>query len=165
MGTSAGRWVEDPILPELKPPPIDRIRVTGARLLHVVNIDARNTASRGGYTKTVALAWARTADGQAAALLAWLSAWQESGHTTGKGRIGWCRILEDRTRAVVPYPPTDAGDDWFGEHVWSQFAAAIREACETLPTGLRERAAVPHPWPGPVANRVEPVKIDENALD
>lgn len=97
-----GRWSDPPILPELPPPPEHLIRVRGAQLVRVYNVDAPNPGSRGGWTQALALAWARLPSGDWAALLAWLSGWHEDGRTTGKGRYGWCRILPDRTRAVAP---------------------------------------------------------------
>jgi len=80
-----------------------------------------------------------------------LGAWQQGGRTTGRARWGWCRILQDRTRAA-PAPPRleddDDPDDWHGQHPDSEFAKAVRQAALTLSEHLREAALTPLPHEG-----------------
>lgn len=138
-----GRWVEDPILPEVEPPAPGDILVRGAQLLRRVNIEAHNKSSRGGHTDMVALAWARLPDGDWAVLAAWQGAWrQESGRTTGKARYGWVRLLEDRVEPV-DRPPQIEGFEWFGWHRDSALGKAVRAAALLLPEGMREAALTP----------------------
>lgn len=140
-----GRWAEDPVLPELPAPPPDQVSVRGAQLLRVYNVDAASSGSRGGYTEAVALAWARLPDGDWAVLAAWLSGWQQDTSTTGKGRYGWCRLLEDRVRAVAPPRHRIAGAEWHGHHELSEFARAVRQAALLLPEEMRATALAPMP--------------------
>jgi hypothetical protein len=68
-GDRTGKWTEPTLLPELPPPPPDRIRVRGARLVRVY--DPPGTAKVDGGREAVVLAWARLPDGAWAILLAW----------------------------------------------------------------------------------------------
>jgi hypothetical protein len=145
--TDAGRWVDDPPLPEVTPPPEHLIAVRGAQRLRVNNQDHPDPRRRGGHTDTVALAWARAPGGGWAALLAWLGAWQQHGHTTGRGRFGWCRIPEVRVEAMPPDPLPGAA--WYGWFEPNELGAAIQAAALTLPGHLREAAVTPRPDDGP----------------
>jgi hypothetical protein len=138
--------VDDPPLSELPPPPPHLIAVRGAQRLRVNNLNHPDPRRRGGHTDTVALAWARTPDGEWTALLAWLGAWQQDGRTTGRGRFGWCRIPEGRARVmpVVDRP----GIAWYGMYEPNELGAAIGLAAETLPEELRTAAL--EPWRGNV---------------
>lgn len=141
----AGRWVDDPILPEVSAPPPERVLVRGAQLIRVINVDAPNRASRKGFTEAVILAWARLPDGDWAVLAAWQGAWQQHGHTTGLARCGWVRLLTDRVQAM-PIPPVSGlidGAQWHGHHELSQFAEAVRQAALLLPEDQREAALTP----------------------
>lgn len=142
--------MDEPILPELPAPPVERIAVRGAQRLRVLNVDSPNPGSRGGFTECVALAWARLPDGDWAALLAWLSGWRgEDGRTTGRGRFGWYRVLEDRTKAMPIWPHRDPDVEWHGYHADDEIAVAMREAAATLPEQLREAALTPRPGAEP----------------
>lgn len=138
-----GRWVDEPVLPELPPPPVHLIRTEGAYLIRVMNVDAHNPASREGYTEAVVLATAPLADGGTGVLVAWLGGWQEGHRTTGRGRYGWCRRLEDRVREVDPPQRRIDGAEWHGHHAEGEFAEAVRQAAESLPEELRAKALTP----------------------
>ncbi len=144
-----GRWVDAPILPELPPPPARLVRVDGAQLIRVYNVDAPNPGSRGGYNEAVVLAWAPLADGGRGVLAAWLGGWQEGHRTTGKGRFGWCRLLSDRVREIPPPRAKIEGAEWHGHHELSEFAAAVRQAAELLPEPVRAAALTPKPASAP----------------
>ncbi len=144
-----GRWVDDPVLPELPPPPVHLIRVDGAQLIRVMNVDAHNRGSRGGYTEAVVLATAPLGDGGTGILAAWLGGWQEGHRTTGKGRYGWCRLLADRVREVAPPRAKIDGAEWHGHHVEGEFAGAVRQAAELLPEEMRAKALAPKPPAAP----------------
>ena len=143
--------MDDPPLPEITPLPERLIAVRGAQRLRVNNQDNPDPRRRGGHTDTVALAWARTPDGDWAALLAWLGAWQQGGRTTGRGRFGWCRIPEGRVEAMPPDPLSGAA--WYGWFEPNELGAAIQAAALTLPEALRAAALDPRrdtrPPPGP----------------
>jgi hypothetical protein len=145
---AVGRWVDEPVLPELPPPPAHLIRVEGAQLIRVLNVEAHNPPSRGGYTEAVVLATAPLADGGTGALVAWLGGWQEGHRTTGRGRYAWCRRLEDRVREVDPPQRRIEGAEWHGHHELSEFAAAVRQAAELLPEEMRADALTPKRAPG-----------------
>jgi hypothetical protein len=143
VSNSTGRWAAEPILPELPPPPAELIRTPGAQRIRVMNVDAHNRAARGGFTEALILARAELADGGQGALVAWLSAWQETSRTTGRGRFAWCRLLTDRVVEMPPPRHLLDGDEWYGQHTESEFASAVRAAAETLPKHLREAAVIP----------------------
>ncbi len=114
-----------------------------------MNVDAHNAASRDGYTEAVVLATAPVVDGGTGVLVAWLGGWQEGHRTTGKGRYGWCRRLEDRVREVDPPRRRIDGAEWHGHHGEGEFAAAVRQAAESLPEELQAKALTPKQAPGP----------------
>lgn len=144
-----GRWTEPAILPELPPPPADRIQVRGAQRLRIYNIDDPDHRKRAGYREAVAVAWARLPGGDWAALIGWMGYWREpNGRATGKARHAWVRVLPDRTRAMPLRPQRDPEREWHGQHRDSEFAQAVRDAVATLSAELRERAAAPYE-PGP----------------
>lgn len=141
MPADEGCWVDEPPLPPIAPPPAHLIAVRGAQRLRVNNLDHPDPRRRGGHTDTVALAWARTPDGEWTALLAWLGAWQQDGRTAGRGRYGWCRVLEGRVRAM-PVVRRE-GVAWYGMYEPNELGAAIERAALTLPEHLREAALTP----------------------
>lgn len=148
-GDAGGRWVEDPVLPELPAPPTSLIRVRGAQLLRVYNVDSSNRGSRRGYTDTVALAWARLPEGGWALLAAWQGSWRgQGGRTTGRARWGWVRLLQDRVEAVER-PPRIEGFAWFGWAEDSALGEAVRAAALLLPEHLRKAALTPKAPPDP----------------
>jgi hypothetical protein len=140
-GASAdGRWIEEPVLPLLPPPPADRILVRGTRLIRVAFI---HRGQRRGFTEAAVLAWARTGDGGWGVLTAWQGAWQENGRTTGRARWGWCRLDVDLVEPR-PVPRRIAEDDeWHGHHPMEEFTEAIRQAAASLPEHLRQAALAP----------------------
>lgn len=140
MGAHGGRWVEDPILPEVDPPPAEEIEV-GAQLIRVLNVESHNQSSR-GHTDVVVLARAPIAGGGERVLAAWQGAWQQGSRTTGKARFGWCRELPDRV-VLVERPPRIAGFAWFGWHAQSQLGKAVWQAARLLPKHLRLAALTP----------------------
>jgi len=143
-----GRWVDEPVLPELPTgPPPHLIRVEGARLIRVMNVDAHNPASRDGYTEAVVLATAPLGGGTGV-LVAWLGGWQEGHRATGRGRYAWCRLLEDRVREVAPPRAKIDGAEWHGHHAEGEFAGAVRQAAELLPEEMRAAALTPRPVDG-----------------
>lgn len=150
MDEREGRWAEPPILPELPPPPADLIAVRGAQVVRVHDIDNPNPKLR-GHTEAVVLAWAPIPAGGFAGLCAWLAGWNEQGphggHTTGRGRFGWLRILEDRVEAWRPPHPylTDPDRGWHGLGDPGEVSSAIEQAVATLPEHLREAALTPKP--------------------
>lgn len=142
-----GRWVDDPPLPALKPPPPDLIQVHGARLVHVLQIDDPDPRRQEGYTPVLFMAWAAIPGSRDwAVLAAWLGTRQEALRTTGRGRWGWLRLTPDdlergRVRAHTPYREPE--DEWWGQHPLSEFTKAGRAAAATLPEHLREKALQP----------------------
>lgn len=147
MGDDKGRWLDDPPLPELTPPPTGLIAVRGAQVVRVHHIDHPNPKMR-GFTEVVVLAWARLPGGDWAGLCVWLSAVQEPGahgaHTTGRGRFGWLRILPDRVEAWrPPHRYLDGDDGWHGQGDPSEVSDAIVRAAATLPEHLRAAALTP----------------------
>lgn len=142
----AGRWTDEPLLPELPPPPADRIIVRGAQLVRVYTVDHPDPRRRRGYSEAVILAWARTGAEGWGVLLAWGGSWRQQigGRTTVKARWSWCRLREDRVKPVRP-PPLQAEDEWHGHHPLSEFSEAVRLAAQLLPEELREAALTPAP--------------------
>lgn len=152
MDAEPGRWVEDPILPELdpdnphKPPPPELIDVHGAQPVRVYTIDAPDPRRRNGFAQALILAWAPRLEGGWGVLIAWLGAWQEGGRTTGAGRWAWCRLTADdlrrgRVRPVKPHVGLE--DEWYGMPADSEFGLAVAEAVASLPEGMREAAGRP----------------------
>lgn len=134
--------MDGPPLPLLKPPPPHLIAVRGAQRLRVMNVDDPDPRRRNGHTETIALAWAQIPGGGWAVLLAWIGVWQQNSRTTGRGRYGWCRILDDRVRAMpAVHRP---GVAWYGWAQPNELDTAIEAAAATLPEHLR--AAALEPW-------------------
>lgn len=140
MDANTGRWTEEPVLPELPPPPTDRVLVRGAQLIRVTFVHG---GQRRGFTEAMILAWARTGDGGWGVLTSWLGAWQENGRTTGRARWGWCRLIEDlvEPRRLPQHVAED--DEWHGHHPLDQFTEAMRQAAASLPEHLRQAALTP----------------------
>lgn len=140
---AGGRWVEEPILPELPPPPPNLVRVRGAQLIRVTAFDP--AGNRRGFTEAVVLAWAPLRGGGWGVLTAWLSGWQSAGRTTGRGRWAWCRLPDDLS-LVTPMPPPRhllEDDEWHGHHPDHGITIAMRQAALTLPEPLRDAALAP----------------------
>lgn len=140
---AGGRWVEEPILPELPPPPPNLVRVRGAQLIRVTAFDP--AGNRRGFTEAVVLAWAPLRGGGWGVLTAWLSGWQSGGRTTGRGRWAWCRLPDDLS-LVTPMPPPRnllEDDEWHGHHPDHGITIAMRQAALTLPEPLRDAALAP----------------------
>lgn len=76
MSADEGRWVDEPPLPILTdpapPPPPHLIRVHGAQLVRIYNIDHPDPRKRNGFTDAVLLAWAPLTGHDWAVLTAWL---------------------------------------------------------------------------------------------
>jgi hypothetical protein len=144
MDDEGGRWIEEPLLPELPAPAADQIIVRGAQLVRVVFGDVAADSRHQGYTEAVVLAWAKTAQGGWGVLLAWGGSWrQRNGRSTVKARWAWCRLLPDR---VTPVPRPRAllpEDEWHRHHPGSEFSEAVRAAAASLPEHLRDRALQP----------------------
>lgn len=149
MDAEPGRWVEEPILPELDPdnphapPPAELIDVHGAQPVRVYTIDHPDPRRRRGFTQALILAWAPRLDGSWGVLIAWLSGWQQGGRTSGGGRWAWCRLTREdvrrgRVRPVKPHVRLD--DEWYGMPADSDFGQAVAQAVGSLPRGLREAA-------------------------
>ena len=144
------RWVDEPPLPKLvdpKPPPPARlIRVHGAQLVRVYNIDDPDPRKWEGFTEVLFLAWAPIRGGEDwvwAVLTAWLGHRQTGSRTTGGGRHAWLLLTRDdlrrgRGRPAEPMSKDEA--EWWGHDSTAQFSIAVRAAAATLPKGLRERA-------------------------
>jgi len=158
--------VDEPPLPELvdppPPPPDHLIKVHGAQLVRVVNIDDPDARRRRGFREAMFLAWAPVHGGEDwiwAALTAWLGHRQTGARTTGGGRHAWLLLATDdlercRIRAVRPYVMDD--DEWHGHDPASEFSIAVRDAAATLPERLREAAVTPRP-PEPAEPEASPV--------
>lgn len=152
-----GRFLDDPPLPELAPPPPELIAVRGAQVVRVHHTDHPNPKLR-GFTEVVVLAWARVPDSEHwAGLCVWLAAVQEPGphgaHTTGAGRFAWLRMLPDRVEAWrPPHRYLDGEHGWHGQGDPGQVSEAILRAAETLPEHLRAKALTPRE---PGSNSVE----------
>lgn len=146
-----GRFLDDPPLPALKPPPPELIAVRGAQLVRVHFVDHPNPKMR-GFIEVVVLAWARIPGSRDwAGLCVWLGTVQEPGahgaHTTGGGRFGWLRILPDRVEAWrPPHRYLEGESGWHGQGDPGQVSEAILRAAATLPAHLRELAVQPRPW-------------------
>lgn len=142
---TGGRWVEEPILPLLPPPPADRILVRGTQLVHVAFV---HNGQRRGFTEAAVLAWARTGDGGWGALTAWQGAWRQgNGRTTGRARWGWCRLDLDLVEPRRAPQRVAEDDEWHGHHPLAAFTQAIRQAAASLPEHLRQAALAPAPPP------------------
>lgn len=145
-----GRWTDDPPLPALLDPPVERIVVYGAQLVRVMQVDQPDPRRRRGFTEAMILAWARTGDGEWGCLLAWSGHWQQAGgRMTGKARHGWCRHLAGHVVTMPPPHPATLHeeDEWHRHHPDDQFSVAVRAAAASLPEPLRERALLPRSLP------------------
>lgn len=149
-GGGAGRWVDDPPLPEITPPPSGVPLTLGATLIRVYDVAelAGGERRRRGYTEAVILARTPYPAGGWAALAAWLGSWQQGTHTTGRARWGWVRLPGPDDERVQPMPRPSAaslieGAEWHGHHELSEFAEAVRQASATLPEGDRAAALTP----------------------
>jgi hypothetical protein len=142
------RWLDDPPLPELAPPPAQRILVRGAQVVRVHFTDEPNEKQR-GHIEVVVIAWARLPGGDWAGLCVWLAAVRKPGprgtRTTGGGRYGWLRMLPDRVQSWRPPRPylADPDEGWHGQGEPGEVSAAIERAAATLPEEVRERAVRP----------------------
>lgn len=148
MTDDAGRWVDDPPLLAIGPPPPGVPLDLGAALVRVyVVVEQAGERQRRGFTEAVILARTPYPAGGWAALAAWLGSWQQSARTTGRGRFGWVHVPADDDR-VQPMPPPPAaslieGAEWHGHHELSEFAEAVRQAAATLPEHQRAAALEP----------------------
>ncbi len=147
MGYDAGRWVDEPILPELPAPPAHLVQVRGAQLVAVRYVDP--AGRRRGEGDAVILAWAPLPAGGWAVLVAWIGAWQQNNRTTGAPRWAWCRYDKDLVRPAKPSRPLveREGFEWHGWHRDSDLAEAVRQAAASLPEHLREAALTPRRQP------------------
>lgn len=155
MTDDAGRWVDDPPLPALAPPPPGVPLTLGAVLIRVyVVVELAGERQRRGFTEAVILARTPYPAGGEAALAAWLGSWQQGGRTTGRARFGWVHVPADDDRVrPMPRPPAASlidGAEWHGHHELSEFAAAVRAAAAMLPESDRAAALTPRE-PGPVS--------------
>lgn len=152
---SAGHWVEPPLLPTAPAPPLDRIRVRGARLVRVyAGTESRDVAGkprRDGGREAVTLAWARMPDGGWAVLLAWAGHWAYDSppHQTEAARWSWCRYDEERVQPRRPPQVLYDGAAWHGWAIEGELNRAIGEAVASLPGRLRETAIRPAEQQGP----------------
>lgn len=144
------QYTEDPILPEITPPPPGRIQVRGAQLMQIFDSKDR-TLTIGGKTRkdggreAVALAWARIPDGGWAVLLAWTSYARIGLQATALARWGWYRLDRERVEPK-PAPRTlNEGAAWHGWHAESELHKAVLKAVRLLPGHLRELAIKPRP--------------------
>lgn len=149
------RWVDEPPLPELdpenphQPPPDHPIKVHGAGLVRVYNIDDPDPRKREGFTEALFLAWSQIRGGEDwvwAVLTAWLGHRQTGASTTGGGRHAWLLLTRkdlERGRVRAAKPVSKDEDEWHGHDSTAEFSIAVREAAATLPEQLRERALRP----------------------
>jgi len=147
-----GHFTEPPILPEVSPPPADRILVRGARLVRIYGErqipDVSGRERRGGGRDAVVLAWARRPDGWAA-LMAWTSyyAFVDPPKQTEAARWGWYVLDEQRVKPMRAPRASYEGAAWHGWSSEGELQRAIDQAAQTLPPGLREQATSPAPDP------------------
>ena len=141
-------WTEGPILPELPPPPVDRIQVRGAQLAQIYDPPGTKLMLGGrprpdGGREAVVLAWARIPGGGWAVLLAWTSYAKLNARGTALARCGWYRHDPQRVKPKAPPRYLDDEAQWHGWHEMSELHQAILEAATLLPEDMREAALTP----------------------
>lgn len=143
----AGAWDERLVLPPVLPPPVDLVRVEGAKLIRIA--DSPDGDPTDGRRLAVVLAFAQMADRGWAGLTAWAGSFKpQSGEQTERARWGWLRLLPDRYIPQDPPDPVPEGAHWSGLPRDSELRHAIYWARFMTPGDAWTLAGYPRSqWP------------------